>query len=315
MSTANNRLEILFPTGRFVQGSLTEMQTTDADGKPLVVKNGPNAGQPTERSFFAVAIKKEPGHTHWAQTEWGLKLWNAAAAAWPQGQSGSPSFAFKIEDGDSVIPNTKGKKNADRPGFPGNWVLNFGSGYPVKMVSADGTVTLTEAQAKQVKLGHYIQAYGSYVNNNSALKPGMYLNHMAVSYQGFGEEIHLGIDTKAVGFGTGAKPVGMSAVPVGGATPGQMAAAAGAPPLPSAAPAIPAAAPAIPTGAPPAIPGLPPTAVAPAAPFVATAAAPPPPAAPAPPAADPVTTTGIAYASYIAQGWSVAQMKAQGVIA
>lgn len=315
MSTPNNRLEILFPTGRYVQGSLTEMQTTDADGKPLVVKNGPNAGQPTERSFFALAIKKG-AETHWGQTPWGMQLWNAAAAAWPQGQSGSPSFAFKVEDGDSVIPNTKGKKNCDRTGFPGNWILNFGSGYPVKVVNDSGTVALSEAQAKQIKLGHYIQVFGSYVTNDSALKPGMYLNHMAVSYQGFGEEIHIGIDTTRVGFGSGAKPAGMSAVPVGGASPAQMAAAAGAPPLPGI-PPLPAAAPAIPTGIPPfaGIPGLPPTAVAPAAPFVQQAAAPPPPAPPAPPAADPVTTTGIAYASYIAQGWSVAQMKAQGVIA
>lgn len=310
MST-NNRLEILFPIGRFVQGSLTEMQDKDADGKPLTVKNGPNAGQPTERSFFAVAIAKVAGHTHWGQTEWGVQLWNAAAAAWPQGQSGSPAFAFKIEDGDSVVPNTKGKKNCDRPGFPGNWILNFGSGYPVKVVSADGAVALTEAQAKQIKLGHFIQAYGSYVTNNSALKPGMYLNHMAVSYQGFGQEIHLGIDTKAVGFGVGAKPAGMSAVPIGGASTAQMAAAAGTPPLPSGAPQIPTGAPPLPGAAAP-----PPTAVQPAPPFVQRAAAPPPPApAPAPPAADPVTTTGIAYASYIAQGWSVAQMKAQGVIA
>jgi hypothetical protein len=314
---SNERLEILFPIGRFVQGSLTEMQTTDADGKPLKVKNGPNAGQDTERSFFAVAIAKIAGHTHWAQTEWGLKMWNAAAAAWPQGQSGSPSFAFKVEDGDSAVPNTKGKKNCDRPGFPGHWILNFGSGYPVKLVNGDGTVVLTEAQAKQVKLGHFIQAFGSYVTNSSALKPGMYLNHAAVSYQGFGEEIHLGIDTTKVGFGAGAKPAGMSAVPVGGVAPGQMAAAAGAPPIPAAAAAAPPIPTGIPSGAPP-IPGAaaaPPTAVAPAAPFVQSAAAPPPPAAPAPPAADPVTTTGIAYASYIAQGWTVAQMKAQGVIA
>lgn len=317
MST-NNRLEILFPTGRFVQGSLTEMQTTDADGKPLTVKNGPNTGQPTERSFFAVAIKKNAGETHWGQTPWGLQLWNAAAAAWPQGQSGSPAFAFKIEDGDSTVPNTKGKKNCDRPGFPGCWILNFGSGYPVKVVNDSGTVALTDVQAKQVKLGHYVQAYGSYVTNSSALKPGMFLNHMAVSYQGFGEEIHLGIDTTKVGFGTGAKPAGMSAVPVGGVSPAQMAAAAGAPPLPAGAPPLPGAAPAIPTGAPP-LPGAAapaPTAVQSAPPFVQRAAAPPPPApAPAPPAADPVTTTGIAYSSYVAQGWTVAQMKAQGVIA
>ena len=188
----------------------------------------------------------------------------------------------------------------------------FGSGYPVKVVNDSGTVALSEAQAKQIKLGHFIQAYGSYVSNTSALKPGMYLNHMAVSYQGFGEEIHLGIDTTKVGFGQGAKPAGMSAVPVGGASPAQMAAASGAPPLPPAAPRIPVGIPPLPGAAAPA-----PTAVQPSPPFVASAAAPLPArcCTGTPCAADPVTTTGIAYASYIAQGWTVAQMKAQGVIA
>lgn len=308
---SKERLEVLYPIGRFVQGSLTEMQDEDADGNALKVKNGPNAGKDTKRSYFALAVKKEPGHTHWGQTEWGVKMWNAAAAAWPQGQSANPAFSFKVEDGDSVVPNLRGKKNLDRPGFPGHWILKFGSGYPVKLVNGDGTVVLTEAQAAQVKLGHFIQVYGSYVSNASDMKPGMYLNHGAVSYQGFGEEIQLGIDTKALGFGSGTKPLGMSAVPIGGMAPGQAAAVGGAPPLPSAAPPTPSGIPPLPGAAAPA-----PTFVAPAAPFVKPAAAPPPPAAaPPPPAAEPVTTTGIAYASYIAQGWSVAQMKAQGVIA
>ena len=312
----NQRLEILYPIGRFVQGSLTEMQDEDGDGNPLKVKNGPNAGKETERSYFALAIKKEPGQTHWGQTAWGLQMWNEAAKLWPNGQSGNPAFAFKVEDGDSVVPNLRGKKNCDRPGFPGNWILKFGSGYPVKLVNSDGTVVLPEVQANAVKLGHYIQVFGSYVSNTSDMKPGMYLNHAAVSYQGIGEEIHLGIDTKAVGFGTGAKPAGMGAVPTGGMSAAQAGAAAGgAPPLPGA-PPIPTGAPAIPTGAPP-LPGAPaPTAVQPAPPFIGGAAAPPPPpAAPAPPAADPVTTTGIPFQSYIAQGWTIAQMKAQGVIA
>ena len=195
--------------------------------------------------------------------------------------------------------------------------MKFGSGYPVKLVNSDGTVVLPEVQANAVKLGHYIQVFGSYVSNTTDIKPGMYLNHAAVSYQGIGEEIHLGIDTKAVGFGTGAKPPGMGAVPTGGMSAAQAGAAAGgAPPLPSAAPPIPTGAPAIPTGAPPLPGAAAPTAVVPSAPFVGGAAAPPPPpAAPAPPAADPVTTTGIPFQSYIAQGWTIAQMKAQGVIA
>lgn len=306
---SNDKLQVLYPIGRLVQGSLTEMQDTDADGKPLTIKSGPNQGQAYERSFFALAIKKVPGHTHWNQTEWGAQLWNEAIKCWPKGHSGAPSFAFKVEDGDSVIPNTKNKRNCDRPGFPGSWIVNFGSGYPVRVVNENGQVALTEAQAKAIKPGHFIQVLGDYVSNTSDLKPGMYSNHIAVSYQGFGDEIHFGVDTSKVGFGGGAKPEGMSSVPVGGASAAQLA--QHAPPPAAPAPAIPQPAAAAP------VPAAAPTAVKPAAPFVAAAAAPLPPsmAAPPPPAADPVTTTGIAYASYVAQGWSVAQMKAGGIIA
>ena len=309
-----DRLQVLYPIGRLVQGSLTEMQTEDADGNPLLVKNGPNSGQAYERSYFAVAIPKIPGHTHWNQTDWGAQLWNEAIKAWPQGQSGSPAFSFKVEDGDSAIPNTEGRKNCDRTGWPGNWIVKFGSGYPPKLVNENGTVALTEAQAKAIKLGYYIQVLGSYVSNESKLKPGMYSNHVAVSYQGFGQVINVGIDTTKVGFGNAAKPAGLSAVPISQLAQEQMAnhapAPAAAAPAPAPAPSIPQPAAAAPAPAPA------PTAVHPAPPFVAGGAAPPPPAAaPLPPAADPVTTTGIAYASYKAQGWTDAQMKAQGIIA
>jgi hypothetical protein len=309
-------LQILFPIGRLVQGSLTEMQDKDADGKPLTIKNGPNAGQPTKRSFFAVAIAKVPGHTHWTQTDWGRQMWDEAAKAWPQGQSGNPAFAFKVEDGDSPVPNMKGRKNCDRPGFPGCWILNFGSGYPVKVVTADGTAAYPNPAS--IKLGHFVEAFGSYVSNNSAMKPGMYLNHAAVGYSGYGEEIHVGIDTSKVGFGKGVAPAGMSATPPPALNPANLPPAAGA--APGAAPPIPGAVIPPATGIPP-IPGAaaaaaPPTAVAPAAPFILPAAAPPPPppAAPAPPPAGPVTTTGIPYASYISQGWTHAQMLANGVV-
>ena len=38
------RTNFTTPVGRLVMGSLYKPQTTDADGKPLVVKSGPNAG-------------------------------------------------------------------------------------------------------------------------------------------------------------------------------------------------------------------------------------------------------------------------------
>ena len=41
---SNHKTEVLFPVGRLVMGSLTEAQTTDADGNPLLTKSGPHTG-------------------------------------------------------------------------------------------------------------------------------------------------------------------------------------------------------------------------------------------------------------------------------
>ena len=43
---AKDLVEILTPVGRIVQGSCFEAKTHDLQGNPLVVKTGPNAGQP-----------------------------------------------------------------------------------------------------------------------------------------------------------------------------------------------------------------------------------------------------------------------------
>ena len=44
------------PVGRLVAGSLYKGQDKDAEGRPLVVKNGPQAGQPRLDFYFAIAI-------------------------------------------------------------------------------------------------------------------------------------------------------------------------------------------------------------------------------------------------------------------
>src|SRR5262245_17412132 len=106
------KLNVLFPVGRMVMGSMHEPQTKDANNQPLVIKQGPDAGKPTQRYFFQVAIPKaapgSPGvdpstgapvasspHNHWSCTEWGQKIWAKAWACWPQGQCNMPTFAFK----------------------------------------------------------------------------------------------------------------------------------------------------------------------------------------------------------------------------
>src|ERR1700709_118294 len=103
---AQKRISVLFPVGRFVGGDLYTPNDKDVDGNPLLVKQGPNKGQPTVQYFCAVAIPKQAGHTHWAQAfepmptrigivgdkenppngKWGEVIWQFGHAQWPQGQ-------------------------------------------------------------------------------------------------------------------------------------------------------------------------------------------------------------------------------------
>ena len=280
-------VSFLTPVGRLVQGSLYKGATTDAEGGPLVVKTGPQAGQPRTDYFFAIAIPKGP-EPHWNQTDWGAKIWSVGQKSYPNGQANSPTFAWKITDGDSTIPNRAGRKPIEREGFKGHWVLSFSSGYAPKIYNSNGTAPLLEEDA--VKLGYYIQVAGTCAGNGSTQQPGVYLNHNMVAHAGYGPEIVLGPDPRSVGFGQAPLPAGASATPVGG-----MSAPPPAAPPPAAAPA--------PAAVQPHPAFLQPTAAPPAA-----AAPPPPPLPPAAPAAPTrkmlPAAQGASYEQMIGAGWT-----------
>lgn len=206
------RTEILFPAGRFVYGSLYEPKTTDAQGNPALIKNGPRKGQPLANYLITVAIPKGT-ETHWAQTSWGQIIWNIGHQAFPQGQAQSPQFAWKITDGDSQIPNTKGKKPIDREGYAKHWVVHFSGMIAPKIYNSDGTKELTENNL--INLGDYIQVYGDVCSNDSMQSPGVYMNHRMLAFLGYGERINIAPplpDATSVGFG-GPLPVGASLTP------------------------------------------------------------------------------------------------------
>jgi hypothetical protein len=305
---SNERIDILFPVGRLVMGSMTSPQDKDAEGNPLKVKSGPNAGQPRVDYFFAVAIPKEAGKQWW-DTEWGAKIVACANAAFPNGQTGNAAFAWKVKDGDSAVPNRRGKKPCDQEGYPGNWIVYFSSGFAPKTFDARGSAAVDPAT---IKLGHYVQVYGSVAGNGSPNQPGVFINHSIVAHAGYGPEIFVGPDPSAVGFGNGAAPAGMSATPVGGMSAPPAGPGGPGMPAPGPTPMMPAAAPvAAPVPAP--MPVAPhPAAMMPPAPGGAPAAPAPAPAAPAHvmlPAAQ-----GIAYEAYVAKGWSDAQLVSAGVM-
>ena len=303
------------PVGRLVQGSLYKAQTTDAEGKPLVIKSGPNAGQPRVDFFFSLALPKGP-ERHWAETEWGKKIWETGHKSFPNGQAQSPAFAWKITDGDSVVPNKRGRKPCDREGYPRHWVLNFSGGYAPRIFNADGSQQIPEPDA--VKLGYYVQVAGSVSGNGSPNQPGVFLNHSMIALAGYGAEIVVGPDPSQAGFGGQALPAGASATPIG-----DMGAA---PPVPGAAPAYapPPAVAAAPAYAPP-VPGAapayaPPPAVAPAVvPHTAflggPGAPPPPPVAPAAPVRQMLPAAqGATYEAMIAVGWTDVQLVQHGMM-
>lgn len=288
-------VSFLTPVGRMVAGNMYEPQTTDMEGRPLVTKTGPQAGQPRVDYFFALAIPKAPGQTHWAtkpagwdaaKPYWGEVIWNRGHQAFPQGQAQSPGFAWKVTDGDSQVPNKAGRKPCDREGYPGHWVLHFSSGFAPKIVNADGSQPITEPGA--VKCGYYIQVLGNVDGNGSLQQPGVFLNHAGVALAGYGQEIVSGPDLKGAGFG-GALPPGASTVPVGG---------------------MQAPAPVAAVTPPPATVAAPPAAIVP---NPAILQPPPvPAAAPAPARVMTAKAAGATYESFVEKGWNDALLVQHG---
>lgn len=206
MSTDN---KLLTPLGRLVQGSLYAAQTTDMENRPLQTRDG----KPREDWYFALAIPKTT--QQWQQTEWGALIVRVAQAAFPQGQFNSPTFAWKIIDGDSQVVNIFGRKPCEYEGWPGHWILKFSSGFKPTIVNADGTKPILEDD--YIKVGDYVQVFATVSGNDNLQKPGIYLNHSHVSFQRYGEPIVVGIDPKTIGFGKNlVVPAEASLTPIGG---------------------------------------------------------------------------------------------------
>lgn len=308
MTTANASLTFTTPVGRLVWGSLTKAKTKDAEGNPLVIKSGLDAGKPTQRFEFGLAIPKGP-ETHWNQTPWGALIDRAAKEAFPQGQYNIPSFAWKVTDGDSTIPNRKGRIPSKQEGQKGCWILAFSSSFAPTTVNKDGTQIVP---AEQIKNGHYVQVNGSVGGNKSMQQPGVFLNHRFVAHAGFGPEISSGPDPSQAGFGKDALPAGASLTPVAALPAGQTVAPPAAPqtapvvmrqPVPTMA-ALPQITPPVAIAPPPVAPVQPHTA------FLTPQVAPTPPSGP-------VMTEkaqGISYAQMIAAGWSHAQLVEHGYL-
>jgi hypothetical protein len=329
---------ILLPPGRVLQGDLYKAQTTDQQGNPLTIKNGPNAGKPTQQFYISIGIPKT-GEQHWGSTAWGKIIWDQGHRDFPaliDRAAGyiTRKFSWKVGDGDSTEANEAGRVNAQTEGMPGHWIVSVRSTFPFKITDAAGNPLPQEGL---VKRGFWVEAFVSVAGNDNAQRPGVYINPIGIAYRAPDKEIVSGPDLRQAGFGRAALPPGVTAAPPssGGPPPG-VPSAGGAPvpgipapaPVPMGIPAAPAAAPypAAGTAMSPPISAVPapvgivpapairaPIAAAPLAPL----AAPPPPPAPAPLPTGPVMTAaagGASWEQFKAQGWTEAAARQAGYI-
>lgn len=308
------------PPGRFIGGSLYQGSTKDDKGNLKVYKTGANAGQPRTDYSIGIAIPKT--QEHWAnEPGWGQAIWAEGHAAWPAGQAQHPSFAWKIIDGSSAIPNKKMKKPCDQEGYPGHWVLWFGGTTPPKLAVAIGTEPQWNDQPGFCMPGDIIEVRGSVSGNESSETAGVYLNYDAVCMRAYHQDGRIqsqSIDLASAGFGAAPLPAGASTMPVGNAlaappAPGAMPltpAAPQAPAAPAVAPSAPVAAPPVPVTPNPAILGAPAPVSVPQAPVPS----PVPTAPPAPVNAPRMLKNGGLYDDWVKAGWNDDSLRAAGHI-
>lgn len=290
-------MNILFPPGRMVGGNLDKLfPRTETNGQPKIGRDG----KPEMQCAFGYAIPKTQArwmdefyqHPTLGQIRWGADIYSVGASAHPQ-LVASPAFSWKILDGDSQLPNKKGKKPCDQVGHAGHWVIWLSQGWLPTKCTADGMTEITAEGA--IVPGYYIQVSANVVGNKLVPNgtPGVYMNPVAVALIGEGDKIAQDVDTKTLGFGGAPLPPG--------ARPVQPAVGGFAPPV-----APPAA------DTPPAAPA-PLRQVVPNPAILNVAPPAPTPAAPVGPQMT-VKAAGATYESFIAGGWNEAQMREQGYL-
>jgi hypothetical protein len=276
---AQERIMITSPVVRIVQGDIYNPSTKDMKGNPLVYRTGVDAGKPRVDYFLKTAFAKTPGQSHWSQGDFGKQIWNAGASLW----NGSTNLFWKIEDGDDATPNIerKGRKNCDNEGWPGNWVMKFGSSFAPKLVHMVGGAPVPLTEEGYIKCGDYVQVYFEVRSNNDVSKPGLLYNAAIICFTSGGKEIYVGPDASAAGFGQA--------------------------PMPANAEVRNFETTMTPTSVVSVVPNMA---------FGSVPTAPPPvPAAPAPIAKQMTpAANGVTYEAYIAAGWNDAQMVAAGLL-
>ena len=229
-------MEFLTPIGRLVQSHPMIGQEKDKDGKPYIIKSGPNKGKETIKYFVSVAFPKMVDYGDGAGpvqnrefAAFYAQMDATARAAFPQlfpngGPCTHPRFAWKLMDGDGVDAN--GKDNKTKEGFAGHWVIRFASQYAPRCFHFGKYDPSQQIQNKdEIKTGYYCRIGGTMEGNGVTVGsqdvPGIYVNLNMFELRAYGPEIVSGPDANAVFGGNNANtggvlPPGATMTPIGG---------------------------------------------------------------------------------------------------
>ena len=168
-------IELTTPVGRIVGGHpmVNHVVKDDVTKQPKMQQDGIT---PQVQFYIGLAIEKG-AETDWKQTSWGQQIVAEGAAAYPAGEFNAPTFAWKITDGDSAVPNKKGNIPNKREGYPGHWIINASNGFPIKCFHRGKFQPHEVIQGKEaIKAGDYGRLAISVKGNNPSPSPGVYVN-------------------------------------------------------------------------------------------------------------------------------------------
>lgn len=204
------------PVARIVGGDPYDLKAKlDDTGAQKMTRDG----KPAREVFFSAAIRKGP-EKHWKETSWGAQIW-AEGEQQSRGRHLTPTFSWKIFDGDSDVPGASGRRPCDNENFRGHWVLRLSSTYLPKFFEPDGKGSWRESppETRLCRPGNYVEIRVScqYNGATGTTIPGVYLNPDMIAYRAPGPEIVVKVDPSAAGFGAAPLPPGVTddAPPIG----------------------------------------------------------------------------------------------------
>jgi hypothetical protein len=182
--------------GRIVMGHpIKRQKVTRKDEKtkqdvPVMLEDGMT--QATQ-VYFSLAVPKGQ-ETDWKQTPWGQTIHSIGLTAYKD-MTSRHDFSWKVEDGDSNVPNKNNRKNCDTEGHQAHWIIKCSTrlDVPVYPVGKYSPFDIIRGE-NDVHTGDYYMVSISVADNTDkngqpAQSPGVYMNPRGVVYLRKGDQI------------------------------------------------------------------------------------------------------------------------------